>query len=183
MLLSAGNHDYRSRQVGFSLLEVMVVTLLVSVALFTVNQTLTLITVRSLNAMELARQEDQGARFVSSITLAAKTATAWGIYSDMNSYRSGPQTNLAPQGDVLICDSTTQSGVPILYIFVYDPASQTLKRFENNMNNERMALKAVSPTAAGVFNQELGLVQGHWQMKVQNQLIAFSAYGTPPRMR
>jgi hypothetical protein len=161
----------------------MVVTALVSVALFTVSQTMTLITARSINAMELAHQEDQGARFVSSITLAAKTATAWGIYSDLNSYISGPQTNLAPRGDVLVCDATTQSGVPILYVFVYDPASQTLKRFENNINAERTVLKAVSPAAETVFNQDLGLVQGHWQMEIRNQVIAFSAYGTPPRMR
>ncbi len=110
MLLVAGNHNSRSEQAGFSLLEVMVVLLLVSVALFTVSQTVTLIIVRSINAMELARQEDEGARFVSSITLAAKTATAWGIYSDLNGYTSGPQINLAPQGNVLVCDSATQSG-------------------------------------------------------------------------
>ena len=144
MLLVAGNHNCRSKEGGFSLLEVIVVALLVSVALFTVSQTLTLMIVRSISAMELARKEDQGARFVSSITLAAKTATAWGIYSDVNSYKSGPQINLAPKGDILVCDSITQSGVPILYVFVYDPGSQTLKRFENNMNTERMALKDVS---------------------------------------
>jgi len=140
MLLNARNHDYRSREVGFSLLEVMVAVLLISVALFTVSQTMMLIMVRSLNAMELARQEDQGARFVSSITLATKTATSCGIYSDLKSYSSAPQENLAPQGDVLVCDSTTESGTRILYLFVYDPISLTLKRFENNMTTERMSL-------------------------------------------
>ena len=183
MLLLAGNRSYRSRKAGFSLLEVIVVALLISVALFTVSQTMTLVIIRSLSAMELARQEDQGARFVSSITLATKTATAWGIYTNMNGYRSGPQINLAPEGNVLVCDSMTQTGVPILYVFVYDPISQTLKRFENNLDTERMSLKGVLPTTAALFNQDLGLVQGHWQMRVQNQLIAFSAYGTPLRMR
>ena len=161
----------------------MVAVLLLSVVLFTASQTMTLVLVRSLNAMELARQEDQGARFVSSITLATKTATAWGIYSDMEAYTSGPEINLAPQGNVLVCDSATQSGTPILYVFVYDPVSQTLKRFENNMNTERMTLRDVLPTAGSIFNQNLGLVQGHWQMPVRNQLLTFSAYGTPPRMR
>jgi type II secretory pathway pseudopilin PulG len=183
MLLLVGNHNDRSGQVGFSLLEALVVTVLISVALFTVSQTMTLVIVRSFNAMELARQEDRGARFVSSITLATKTATAWGIYSDMERYQSGPQINMAPQGDVLVCNSITQTGVPILYVFTYDPASQVLKRFENNMNNERMSLKGVLPTATTLFNQDLGLVQGHWQMRVQNQMIGFSAYGPPPRMR
>jgi prepilin-type N-terminal cleavage/methylation domain-containing protein len=184
MLSVGGNRKSQFRKLGFSLLEVVVVALLISVALLAVSQTMTLIVVRSLSSTELARREDQGARFVSSITLATKTASAWGIYPDLNSYTSGPQTNMAPQGDVLVCDSTTASGVPILYVFVYDRSSQTLKRFENNMNTERMALKDVSPTAsATVFGQDLGLVQGHWQMRVQNQLIAFSAYGTPPRMR
>ena len=131
--------------------------MLLSVVLFTVSQTMTLILVRSLNAMELAREEDQGARFVSSITLATKTATAWGIYSDMDAYTSGPEINLAPQGNVLVCDSPTQSGTSILYFFVYDPVSQTLKRFENNMNTERMTLKGVTPISGPIFNQNLGL--------------------------
>lgn len=183
MSLLAGNHSSRSNEEGFSLLEVTVAATVLSVVLFTVSQTTTLILSRSLNAMELARQEDQAARFVSYIRLATKTATAWGIYFDMDAYRNGPETNLAPQGNVLVCDSATQSGTQILYVFVYDPVTQILKRFENNMNTERMTLKDVLPSEGPIFNQNLGLVQAHWQMIVQNQLLAFSAYGTPPRMR
>src|SRR5437868_3708896 len=70
----------RANGAGFSLLEVMVTAALLSVVLFTVSQTVTLILLRSLKAMELARQEDKAARFVSDITLATKTATSWGIY-------------------------------------------------------------------------------------------------------
>jgi Tfp pilus assembly protein PilV len=183
MPLVAGNPSSRFGEGGYSLLEVVVTLLLLSVVLFTVSQTTTLILVRSLNAMELARQEDQGARFVSSITLATKTATAWGIYSDLDAYTSGPDIHLAPQGNVLVCDSATQLGTSILYVFVYDAASQTLRRFENNMNTERMILKGVLPTAGPIFNQNLGLVQGHWKTSVRNQLLTFSAYGTPTRMR
>jgi prepilin-type N-terminal cleavage/methylation domain-containing protein len=183
MPLAAENPSSRLSEGGFSLLEVLVALLLLSVVLFTVNQTLTLVLVRSVNAMELAHQEDQGARFVSSITLAAKTATAWGIYSNLDAYTSGPETNLAPQGNVLVCDSATQLGTPILYVFVYDPVSQTLRRFENNMNTERMTLSSVLPTAGLIFNQNLGLVQGHWKTSVRNQVLTFSAYGTPIRMR
>ena len=183
MPLAAENPSSRSSEGGFSLLEVLVALLILSVVLFTVSQTLTLVLVRSLNAMELAHEEDQGARFVSSITLATKTATAWGIYSDMDDYTSGPDINLAPQGNVLVCDSATQVGAPILYVFVYDPVSQTLRRFENNMNTERMTLRGVLPAAGSIFNQDLGLVQGHWTTSVRNQLLTFSAYGTPTRMR
>jgi type II secretory pathway pseudopilin PulG len=183
MPLVAENPSSRSRESAFTLLEVIVTVLVVSVVMFTVSQTMSLILVRSLRAMEVARAEDQGARFVSSITLATKTATAWGIYPDMKAYMTGPENNLAPDGNVLVCDSATQAGSPVLYVFVYDPGSRTLKRFENNMNTERMTLQNVSPTAGPLFDQDLGLVQGHWQMPVQNQMLLFSAYGTPPRMR
>src|SRR5580700_5627719 len=140
MRLAAGNLSFPSSQAGFTVLEVVVALLLLSVVFLTVSQTMTLILVRSQNAMELTRAEDQGARFVSSITLATKTAIAWGIYSDLGAYTNGPEINLAPAGNVLVCDSPTQSGTEILYVFVYDPVSQTLKRFENNMNTERMTL-------------------------------------------
>jgi hypothetical protein len=183
MRLAAGNLSSPSSQTGFTVLEVVVALFLLSVVFLTVSQTMTLILVRSQNAMELTRAEDQGARFVSSITLATKTAVAWGIYSDLNAYTNGPEINLAPAGNVLVCDSPTQSGTEILYVFVYDPVSKTLKRFENNMNTERMTLTGVLPTAGSIFNQNLGLVQGHWQVPVRNQLLTFSAYGTPPRMR
>jgi type II secretory pathway pseudopilin PulG len=183
MLLLAGNPSSRSSEEGFSLLEVIVGAALLSVVLFMVGQTMTLILARSLNAMELARQEDQAARFVSNITLATKTASTWGIYSDMDSYRNGPETNLAPQGNVLVCDSATQSGTQIHYVFVYDPTTHVLKRFENNMNTERMTLQNVLPSEGPLFNQDLGLVQAHWQMIIRNRLLVFSAYGTPPRMR
>lgn len=183
MPLAARNPNSRSRKAGFSLLEVLVALVLLSVVFFTVSQTSTLVLVRSLKALELARWEDQGARFVSSITLAAKTATAWGIYSDIGAYTNGPETNLAPQGNVLVCDAATPSGTSILYVFVYDSVSRTLKRFENNINTERMTLNNVLPVAGPIFNQNLGLVQGHWQIPVRNQLLTFSAYGTPTRMR
>jgi hypothetical protein len=183
MSSTAGNSESPSSENGFSLLEVAVGVLVLSVVLFTASQTMSLILTRSLNAMELVRLEDQGARFVSSITLATKTATTWGIYSDLEAYTSGPESNLAPQGNVLVCDSATPSGTPILYVFVYEPASQTLKRYENNMNTERMTLVDVLPMEGSIFNQNLGLVQGHWKIPARNQLLTFSAYGTPPRMR
>ena len=183
MQLAAANLDSRPNERGFTLLEVIVAASILSVTLFTVSQTMTLILVRSMHAMEIARAEDQGARFVSSITLATKTATAWGIYSDLEAYTAGPEINLAPQGNVLVCDSATEAGPPILYVFVYDPDSRSLKRFENNVNTERMSLQNVSPTAGSLFDQNLGLVQGHWQIPVRDQLLTFSAYGTPSRMR
>ena len=183
MPLVAGNPSPRSSEGGYTLLELIVAVSLLSVVLFTVSQTELLVLVRSLHAMELARAEDEGARFVSSITLATKTATAWGIYSDMGAYATGPEINLAPQGNVLVCDSATEAGPSILYVFLYDPAARTLKRFENNMNTERMTLNEVLPTAGPLFNQNLGLVQGHWQIPVRNQLLTFSAFGTPLRMR
>jgi prepilin-type N-terminal cleavage/methylation domain-containing protein len=179
----AGNPSSGASKGGFTLLEVIVALSLLSVVLFTVSQTMVLVFLRSLQAMELALAEDQGARFVSSITLATKTATAWGIYSDLDAYSTGPESNLAPQGNVMVCDSATQTGAPILYVFVYNPISRTLKRFENEVNTARMTLHDVLPTSGSLFDQDLGLVQGHWQMLVRNQLLTFSAYGTPPRMR
>jgi prepilin-type N-terminal cleavage/methylation domain-containing protein len=183
MQLVATNSDSRTNERGFTLLEVIIAVSILSVVLFTVSQTMTLILLRSIHALEIARAEDQGARFVSSITLATKTATAWGIYSDLEAYTNGAETNLAPQGNVLVCASATETGPPLLYVFVYDPDSRTLKRFENNVNTERMILRNVSLAAGPLFDQNLGLVQGHWQMPVRNQLLTFSAYGTPPRMR
>jgi prepilin-type N-terminal cleavage/methylation domain-containing protein len=183
MPLVAESPSSRSRQSAFTLLEVIVAVSVVAVVFFTISQTMSLILVRSLRAMEIARAEDQGARFVSSITLATKTATAWGIYPDLNAYTTGSENNLAPDGNVLVCASATQAGPPILYVFIYDPGSRTLKRFENNLNTERMTLENVLPIAGPVFNQDLGLLQGHWQLPVRNQMLLFSAYGTPPRMR
>lgn len=179
----AENPSYRRRESAFTLLEVIVTISVMSVVFFTISQTMALILMRSLRAIEIARAEDQGARFVSSITLATKTATAWGIYPDFNAYTTGPENNLAPEGNVLVCDSATEAGLPILYVFVYDSGARTLKRFENNMNTERMTLTNVSPSAGPLFDQDLGLVQGHWEMSVRNQMLLFSAYGTPPRMR
>jgi prepilin-type N-terminal cleavage/methylation domain-containing protein len=183
MRLLAGNPSSGDSEDGFTLLEVIVAVSLLSVVLFTVSQTMILVLFRSMQAMELAHAEDQGARFVSSITLAAKTANAWGIYSDLNAYTTGPEINLAPHGNVLVCDSATQAGASIVYVFVYNPASRTLERFENDVNTARMTLHDVLPTAGSLFDQDLGLVQGHWQVPVRNQLLTFSAYGTPPRMR
>ena len=146
MRLLAGNPSSGASEDGFTLLEAIVAVSLLSVVLFTVSQTMILVLFRSMQAMELAHAEDQGARFVSSITLATKTATAWGIYSDLNAYTTGPEINLASQGNVLVCDSATQAGAPILYVFVYNPVSRTFKRFENDLNAARITLHDVLPT-------------------------------------
>jgi hypothetical protein len=187
MPLRARNLRSQPRAGGISLLEVLVSVSVLTVVLFAVGQTMTLVLLRTTAAMTVARQEDQGARFVSSITLATKTATEWGIYSDMDAYNNGPGTNLAPAGNVLQCRSATESGNGIEYLFVYDPAGQTLKRYENGLNTDRMTLKNVAPLPANVdgqmFNQDQGLVQGHWQLSVSGRLLTFSAYGTPLHMR
>jgi prepilin-type N-terminal cleavage/methylation domain-containing protein len=81
---------------GFSLLEVLVAVLVISITFFAATQITTLVLLRLSNVMEVARQEDQSARFVSSIVLATKTASGWGIYSNMQSYQNEPQANLAP---------------------------------------------------------------------------------------
>jgi hypothetical protein len=93
--------------------------------------------------------------------------------------------SLVSAGNVLVCISATQSGAAISYVFVYDPAAQTLKRFENNWTTQRMSLSGVSPTDTPgyIFNQNLGLVQAHWQISVRGQWLTFAAYGTPVRMR
>jgi prepilin-type N-terminal cleavage/methylation domain-containing protein len=170
---------------GFSVLEILVAVLVLSIAFFAASRVILLVLSRLNYVMELVRQEDQGARFVSSIVLATKTATGWGIYSNMEAYLNSPQANLAPTGNVLVCNSATQSGTVVSYVFVYDPAAKTLKRFENNMSTERMSLSYVSPTQLNsqIFNQDLGLVQGHWQINVRGQLLRFAAYGTPLHMR
>ena len=187
MPLRVRNLRSQSRARGISLLEVLASVLVLAVVLFAVGQTMTLVLRRTTEAMTVARVEDQGARFVSSITLATKTATEWGIYSDMDAYKNGLSTNLVPAGNVLQCKSATESGNGIEYLFVYDPAGQTLKRYENGLNTDRMTLKNVAPLPAEVdgqiFNQEQGLVQGHWQLSVGGQLLTFSAYGTPLHMR
>lgn len=158
-------------------------TILIAVALLSVSQTTVLILKRSLASMELAKAQDRAARFNASLTLAAKTAAAWGIYPDLASYNRDAQGNLAPEGNVLVCYSTNFTGNNILYLFVYDPASRTLKRFENDMNTARMNLDRVTPVNSTLFNQKMGLVQGHFQMVVQSIQLTFSAYATPLRMR
>jgi Tfp pilus assembly protein PilW len=187
MALRARSLRSQSRAGGTSLLEVLVALLVLAVVLFAAAQTMTLVLLRTTAAMEVARQEDQGARFVSSITLATKTATEWGLYSDIDAYDNGPSTNLVPAGNVLACKSATESEHEIDFLFIYDPASQTLKRYENGLNTDRMTLKNVAPLPAEaddhIFNLDQGLVQGHWQLSVRGQLLTFSAYGTPLHMR
>jgi Tfp pilus assembly protein PilV len=187
MALRARNLRSESTAGGISLLEVMVSVSVLAVVLFAVGQTMTLVLLRTTAAMAVARQEDQGARFVSSITLATKTATEWGIYSDMDAYNNGLSTNFVPAGNVLECKSATESGNGVVYLFVYDSVGQTLKRYENGLNTDRMTLKNVAPLPAEVdgqiFNQNQGLVQAHWQLSVGGRLLSFSAYGTPLHMR
>lgn len=187
MPLRVQNFKSKSRTEGFSLLEVLVALSVLAVALFAVGQSITLVLLRTTAAMETARQEDQGARFVASITLATKTATEWGIYSNQVAYNKGSNANLAAAGNILECKSATESGTGIDYLFVYDPAARTLKRYENGLNTDRMTLKNVSPVPAEtdgqIFDQDQGLVQGHWQLSVRGRLLTFAAYGTPLHMR
>ncbi|HEY2123161.1 MAG TPA: prepilin-type N-terminal cleavage/methylation domain-containing protein [Chthoniobacterales bacterium] len=187
MPLRVQNPKSKSRTEGFSLLEVLVALSVLAVVLFAVGQTITLVLLRTSGAMETARQEDQGARFVASITLATKTATEWGIYSNQVAYNKGSSANLAAAGNILECKSATESGTGIDYLFVYDPAARTLKRYENGLNTDRMTLKNVSSvpgeTDGQIFNQDQGLVQGHWQLSVRGRLLTFAAYGTVLHMR
>ena len=175
--------DLNRNTAGFTLLEVLVVTVLVAVAFFSVSQTTVLILKRSLLAIELATAQDRASRFNASLTLAAKTAVTWGIYPDLASYYNDGQGNLTPEGNLLVCYSTNFTGNNILYLFLYDPATRTLKRFENNINTARMNLDGVTPVNSTLFNQKMGLVQDHFHMVVQNTEFTFSTYATPLRMR
>jgi hypothetical protein len=69
---------------------------------YTVLGSLTLVLVRSLNAMELAHEGNEGARFVSRITLAQKLRPHGASIPTWDDYTSGPDNNLAPRAtDVL----------------------------------------------------------------------------------
>jgi hypothetical protein len=187
MPLRGRNLRSKSRALGITLLDVLVSLSVLAVVLFAAEQAMMLVLLRTTAAMTVARLEDQGARFVSSITLATKTATEWGIYSDMQACDNGLSTNLVPAGNVLQCKSATESGNGTEYLFVYDPAGRTLKRYENGLNTDRMTLTNVAPLPAEadgqIFNEDQGLVQAHWQLSVGGQLLTFSAYGTPLHMQ
>jgi hypothetical protein len=132
-----------------------------------------------------AEIEDVGSRMAASITQATKTASQWAIYLDRASYLADPVSNVASQGNVLVCDTSTQSGEDIIVLFEYDPGAATLTRFENSFAQISNTLSKASLVAgsSAVFDQNLGLVRGHWTLSDANELVDFEAYGTPLRMR
>ena len=58
-----------------------------------------------------------------------------------------------------------------------------MTRSENSVANTTNAISSVTPTSIYVFNQNMGLVSGSFQIRTPVERLTFDAYGTSPRMR
>ena len=170
---------------GFVLAEALAALLSALVVLVTVSTVLLAYMQRARTDQAAAQIESQGSAMAASITQDTKTASLWAIYADRNTFLADPVKNVASQGNVLVCNTTTRAGPQIVVSFEYDPAAGTLVRSENTFATATNKLSKAAPPAgfSTVFDQNLGLLRGHWTLAIPNELVDFEAYGTPPHIR
>ena len=175
----------RASNRGFSLLEALTALVTALTALLAIGTVLIAYLQRAKTDQAAAEIESLGSRMAAAITDATKTASLWAIYPDRESYLADPVNNVAAQGNVLVCDTSTQSGQQIIVFFEYNPGTGTLIRCENSFAQVTNTLTKAGPPAGSraVFDQNLGLLRGHWTLSSANELVDFEAFGTPLRMR
>ncbi|MBV8142687.1 MAG: hypothetical protein JO279_00365 [Verrucomicrobia bacterium] len=174
-----------SAQSGFTLLEALVGLLLAAVATATIADTLTGILKRSYITMEVIRASDESERFASSFTQAGKAAIHWAVYPDRATYLADPSGNITAAGNMLVFEDQLPDGTLLTELFEFDPLAHTLARFQNSLSQERSLLNNIVYSAGrtSAFGQDLGLVQAHWTVQNNYELMDFEAYGNPLRMR
>jgi type II secretory pathway pseudopilin PulG len=184
-MFSTGSKIRRSVQGGFTLVEALAGILLAAVAAGTMADTIVGIMKRSYMTLAVTQASDESERFAAAFTQAGKVATSWAIYPDRAAYLADPTGNASVQGNVLVFQDQLPAGTQIMEMFEYDPAAQTLARYENTLNQQLSLLTKVVPSAGRttLFEQDLALVQAHWSVQSAYELMEFEAFGTSPRMR
>ena len=169
---------------GFTFVEVLLYLLLAGVAAGIISDTLTGILRRSYIMTAVTRISDESERFAAAFTQQGKMAVGWALYPDRAAYLADPIGNVAAAGNVLVFQDQLPDGTLINELYEYDPATQTLARYEGDFTQQRTLLNKVAfstgyPTA---FAQDLGLVQAHWTVQSPYELLDFESYGSPLRM-
>ncbi|MBV8224207.1 MAG: hypothetical protein JO232_03335 [Verrucomicrobia bacterium] len=175
----------RRAQGGFTLVESLAGILLAAVAAGTMADTIVGIMKRSYMTLEVAQASDESERFAAAFTQAGKAATSCAIYPDRAAYLADPIGNASVQGNVLVFQDQLPAGTQIIEMFEYDPAAQTLARYEHTLGQQISLLSKVIPSASytTLFEQDLALIQAHWSVQTPYELIDAEAYSTSPRMR
>jgi hypothetical protein len=169
---------------GFTLVEALPALLLAAVATGIISDTLTGILRRSYITIAVTRISEESERFAAAFTQQGKMAVGWALYADRAAYLADPVANVAAAGNVLVFQDQLPDGTLINELFEYDPAAQTLARYEGDFTQQRTLLnKVVSTTGfSTTFAQDLGLVQAHWTVQSPYESLDFEAYGSPLRM-
>ena len=156
-----------------------------AVATGIISDTLTGILRRSYITIAVTRISDESERFAAAFTQQGKTAVAWALYPDRAAYLADPIANVAAAGNVLVFQDQLPDGTLINELYEYDPATQTLARYEGDFTQQRTPLNKVafSPGYPTAFAQDFGLVQAHWTVQSPYELLDFESYGSPLRMR
>ena len=117
---------------GFTLVESLLALGFAAVATGIISDTLTGILRRSYITIAVTRISDESERFAAAFTQQGKTAVGWALYTDRAAYLADPVANVAAAGNVLVFQDQLPDGTLINELFEYDPAAQTLARYEGD---------------------------------------------------
>jgi Tfp pilus assembly protein FimT len=166
---------------GFALAEMLTAIVLGALVLGVAAIAFTAYLKRAWADETIAQAESLGSRMSAAITAAMKTSSAWSIYPDKASYLSDPINNVCPQGNALVCQTTTASGKSIVVLFSYEEGR--LFRAEASASNKTNSISNVSPISGAVFNDNNGLVSGGFAIQTPLERLTFNAYGSSLHMR
>jgi type II secretory pathway pseudopilin PulG len=169
---------------GFTLVESLLALGFAAVATGIISDTLTGILRRSYITIAVTRISDESERFAAAFTQQGKTAVGLALYADRAAYQADPAGTVAA-GNLMVFQDQLSDGTVINELFEYDPAAQTLGRYEGDFTQPRTLLNKVVfsagyPTA---FAENFGLVQAHWSVQCPYEQLDFESYGSPLRMR